>query len=107
MKRTARLAILGIALIAGLLAAFLVARSPGPQPPVVQASAPFPNLVDVLMAAGDLAVGTTFFEPKTSLGEDGRPTQNRHTSSFVQRSQTRETSSTTRSFASRFSMASR
>ena len=59
MKRTARLAILGIALIAGLLAAFLVARSPGPQAPVVQASAPSPDSVDVLVAAGDLAVGTT------------------------------------------------
>ncbi|MBN9061037.1 MAG: Flp pilus assembly protein CpaB [Rhizobiales bacterium 65-9] len=60
MKRTARLAILGIALFAGLLAAFLVSRQPAPQAPVI-VQAPQPavsNTVDVLIAAGDLAVGT-------------------------------------------------
>lgn len=60
MQRTARLAILGIALFAGLLAAFLVSRTPTPEKPaVVQAPpAPAPSTVDVLVAVGDLPVGS-------------------------------------------------
>lgn len=60
MQRTARLAILGIALFAGLLAAFLVSRTRAPEAPViVQAPQPAPaNTVDVLVAVGDLAIGT-------------------------------------------------
>ncbi|WP_342359821.1 Flp pilus assembly protein CpaB [Terrarubrum flagellatum] len=60
MQRTARLAILGIALFAGLIAAFLVSRSPAPEKPVVVAAPPpaAANTVDVLVAAADLPVGS-------------------------------------------------
>src|SRR5690554_1876871 len=60
MQRTARLAVLGIALVAGLAAAFLVARTPPPPEPVVEAPAPriVENAVEVLTAASDLEIGS-------------------------------------------------
>jgi pilus assembly protein CpaB len=60
MKRTARLVILGIALVAGLLAAFLVSRSPPAPAPIVELQAPPPpsNSVEVLTAVGDLPIGS-------------------------------------------------
>jgi pilus assembly protein CpaB len=60
MQRTARLAILGIALFAGLLAAYLVSAPTPPKTITVteQAPAPVRDTVDVLIATGELPVGT-------------------------------------------------
>jgi pilus assembly protein CpaB len=59
--KTARVVVVGIALVAGLAAALLARNLSAPKVVVTQASAPAPvtETVDVLVAARDLPMGTT------------------------------------------------
>src|SRR5580704_1398378 len=56
--KPARLAVLGIAIVAGGTAAYLASRPEAPQQAVVAAPAPAPaNTVDVLVARKDIGIG--------------------------------------------------